>query len=96
MSPQIESRSPTAPALPEASPRDREVQHVTLQLVEAYAFAEAHAVLGQRLQEMAETQRTHLERLFSDWSAQDPARRADFLTFAHHRRRLDLTSPPEK
>lgn len=77
-------------ALPEASPRDREVQHVVLALVEAYAFREAHAVLGARLREIAETRQTHIERVFLDWCDLDPAPRPDFLTYAHHRRNPEL------
>ncbi|WP_226782722.1 hypothetical protein [Oceaniglobus trochenteri] len=84
---------PEAPALPEASPREREVQHAVLQLVEAYAFNEAHAVLGLHLRETAERQRSHNEDLFIAWSRIDPAHRPDFLTYAHHRRRIDLAAP---
>lgn len=76
----------TAVALPEASPRDREVQHVVLQLVEAYAFREAAAVLSARLREIAETRQTHIERVFLDWRALPAEGRPDFLTYAHHRR----------
>lgn len=80
----------SAVALPEASPRDREVQHVVLQLVEAYAFREAAAVLDARLREIAESQRTHLEGLFLEWRDLAPDGRPDFLTFAHHRRHPEL------
>lgn len=77
-------------ALPEASPRDREVQHVVLQLVEAYAFAEAAAVLNRRLREISESRQSHVERVFLDWCDLDPASRPDFLTYAHHRRNPEL------
>lgn len=77
-------------ALPEASPRDREVQHVVLQLVEAYAFAEAKAVLARRLREMSETRQSHVESVFLDWCALNPDTRPDFLTYAHHRRCPEL------
>lgn len=78
-------------ALPEASPRDREVQHVVLALVEAYAFREAAAVLNRRLREIAETQQTHIERVFIDWSELPAKGRPDFLSYAHHRRNPELT-----
>ncbi|MGR3495414.1 hypothetical protein [Citreimonas sp.] len=77
-------------ALPEASPRDREVQHVVLQLVEAYAFAEAAAVLNRRLRENSEIRQSHVERVFLDWCDLDPSSRPDFLTYAHHRRNPEL------
>ncbi len=77
-------------ALPEASPRDREVQHVVLQLVEAYAFREATAVLQARLREIDESQRSHLETLFLEWREQPSEDRPDFLTYAHHRRNLEI------
>lgn len=79
-----------APALPEAHPRDREVQHVVLQLVEGYAFAEAHVVLGARLREMAEARQTRIERVFLDWCELPDDGRPDFLTYAHRRRRPEL------
>lgn len=63
-------------ALPEASPRDREVQAIVLELVAAYAFREAAAILTARLREIAEAQRTHIETVF--------------LTYAHHRRRPEI------
>ncbi len=77
-------------ALPEASPRDREVQHVVLQLVEAYAFTEAAAVLNQRLREIATTRQSHIERVFLDWRELPEQGRPDFLTYAHHRRNPEL------
>ena len=77
-------------SLPEASRRDREVQHVVLQLVEAYAFREAAAVLNARLREIAAFRQTHLERLFLDWCDLAPDARPDFLTYAHHRRNPEL------
>lgn len=77
-------------ALPDANPRDREVQHVVLLLVETYAFAEAAAILNRRLREIQETQQTHIETIYLEW--RDLARddRTDFLTFAHHRRHAEL------
>ena len=77
-------------ALPEASPRDREVQHVVLRLVEVYAFSEALAVLDARLREIAETRQSHVERLFLEWSDLPAEARPDFLTFAHHRHNPEL------
>ena len=77
-------------ALPEASPRDREVQHVVLQLVEAYAFREAAAVLQLRLREITDTGRSHIEHVFLDWRDLPPDTRPDFLTFAHHRHNPEL------
>ncbi len=77
-------------ALQEASPRDREVQHVVLQLVEAYAFREAWTILGQRLREISETRQTHIERVFLDWRDLDEEDRPEFLTYAHHRRNAEL------
>lgn len=74
----------TAVALTKATPRDREVQHVVMQLVEA------HAVLGAGLREIAETRKNHLERLFIEWSGLEPCGRPDFLSFVHHRRNLEL------
>lgn len=79
------------PALPEADPRDREVQAVVLALVEAYAFAEAYAVLGARLREMRERTQTHVEGLFIAWSAL-PEPRPDFLSWAHRRRRAEIAA----
>lgn len=79
-------------AIPDASPRDREVQHVELELVAAYAFREAVAVLTARLREIAATQQTHIERVFLDWSDMDESERPDFLTYAHHRRNPELES----
>lgn len=79
-----------AVALPEASPRDREVQHVVLQLVEAYAFREAAAVLQARLREIDETRLTHVQGLFLEWRDLPDDGRPDFLTFAHHRRTPEL------
>jgi hypothetical protein len=76
--------------LPEASPREREVQHVVAQLVEAYAFAEAHAILGRYLREIAERRQSHVETLYLAWRDLDPEARPDFLTFAHHRRRPEI------
>lgn len=81
-----------AVALPEATPRDREVQHVVLQLVEAYAFREAAAVLQARLREIDETRRSHLETLFLEWREMPAESRPDFLSFAHHRRNSELGS----
>lgn len=78
-------------ALQEAHPRDREVQHVVLALVEAYAFREALAVLKARLAEIDATRQTHLERLFLDWRDMPEDERPDFLTFAHHRRNPEIT-----
>lgn len=81
--------------LPEASPRDVEVQQVVLQLVEAFAFSEAEAVLKSRLAEIVAQQQTHLERLFLDWSNLPPEERPDFLTYAHHRRDPQLADTAE-
>lgn len=80
----------TSIALPEASPRDREVQAIVLELVAAYAFREAAAILNARLREIAEVQRTHLEALFLTWRDLPPEDREDFLTYAHHRRRQEI------
>jgi hypothetical protein len=77
-------------ALPEASPRDREVQDVVLRLVEAYAFREAVAILSARLWEIAETKLTHDQMLFLEWRDLPAETRPDFLTFAHHRRNPGL------
>lgn len=82
-------------ALPEASPRDREVQHVVLQLVEAYAFREAAAILNARLCEIAAHERTHIERVFLAWCDLPREDRPDFLTYAHHRRRPELPGGDE-
>jgi hypothetical protein len=83
-------------ALPEASPRDREVQHVVLQLVEAYAFAEAAAVLNARLREIESGRRSQIERVFLDWCALPVGARPDFLTYAHHRRSPELGRPADR
>lgn len=72
--------------LPQANPRDVEVQQVVLALVEAFAFSEAAAVLNARLREIAATRQSHIEQVFLDWCALNPGERADFLTYAHHRR----------
>ena len=80
----------SAVAIPEASPRDREVQAVVLRLVEAYAFGEAAAVLQARLREVAETRQTRIERIFLDWCDLPKADRPDFLTYAHHRRHPEI------
>lgn len=77
-------------ALPEASPRDREVQHVVLQLVEAYAFREAAAVLQARLREIAEARRSHIETVFLEWREMSAEDRPDFLSYAHHRRNPEI------
>lgn len=79
-----------AVALPEAGPRDREVQHVVLQLVAAYAFREAAAVLQGRLREIEETRLTHVQALFLEWCDLPVEARQDFLSFAHHRRNPEL------
>jgi hypothetical protein len=81
----------SAITLPDASPRDREVQHVVLQLVEAYAFREAAAILNARLREIAEIRQTHVEALFIQWRDLPEEDRPDFLTFSHHRRNHELT-----
>lgn len=80
----------TSIALPEASPRDREVQAIVLELVAAYAFGEAAAILTARLREIAEAQRTHIEAVFLTWRDLPPEERDDFLTYAHHRRRAEI------
>lgn len=80
-------------AVPEAEPRDREVQHVVLRLVEAYAFREASAVLTQRLKEIEATRSSHIERVFLDWCDLPPADRPDFLSYAHHRRNPEIGKP---
>lgn len=80
----------TSIALPEASPRDREVQAIVLELVAAYAFREAAAILTARLREIAEAQRTHIETVFLTWRDLPPEEREDFLTYAHHRRRAEI------
>lgn len=80
----------TTIALPEASPRDREVQAIVLELVAAYAFREAAAILTARLREIAEAQRTHIETVFLTWRDLPEDERPDFLTYAHHRRRQEL------
>lgn len=76
--------------LPEASPRDREVQHVVLQLVEVYAFREAAAVLQARLREIDETRRSHIETVFLEWRKMPADDRPDFLSYAHHRRNPEI------
>lgn len=63
-----------------------------LQLVEAYAFAEAAAILKARLREISETQQTQVEQVFLDWRDLPPDSRPDFLTYAHHRRRPELAA----
>ena len=83
-------------ALPEATPRDREVQAVVLTLVEAYAFAEAMAVLSARLNEIRATRQTHLERVLLDWFDIAKEERPDFLTYAHHRRNPTLSEGAER
>lgn len=80
-------------ALSEPPPRDREVQEVVLRLVEAFAFAEAHAVLGARLREIAALRQSHIERLLLEWFDMCPSTRPDFLTYAHHRRDPALAGP---
>jgi len=77
-------------ALPPPSPRDAEVQSVVLQLVEAFAFREATAVLNARLKEIAASQQTHIERVFLDWLEMSVEDRPEFLTYAHHRRVPEL------
>lgn len=72
------------------SPRDAEIQHVVLQLVEAFAFQEAAAVLNARLKEIATTKQTHIERVLLDWFELDSETRPDFLTYAHYRRNPEL------
>lgn len=83
----------TEVALPDASPRDREVQHVVLQLVEAYAFREASAVLQARLREVEASRHTHVQALFLEWCELPVEGRPDFLTFAHYRRNPELVAP---
>lgn len=80
----------TSIALPDASPRDREVQHVVMQLVEAYAFREAAAILQARLREIDETRLTHVQARLVEWRDLPDDGRQDFLTFAHHRRHAEL------
>lgn len=82
-----------AVALPPPSPRDREVQQAVLPLVEAYAWAEAAAVLNARLREIAETRQRHVEALLLDWYALPADSRPDFLTYAHRRRDPELGRP---
>lgn len=77
-------------SIPDASPRDREVQHVVRQLIEVYAFREAHAILGRRLRDIADTQQTRIEELFLEWRELPPEERGEFLTYAHHRRNPEL------
>lgn len=77
-------------ALPEASPRDREVQLVVPQLVEAFAFCEALAVRSRWQREIGEMRRSHIERVYLDWREMDAESRPDFLTYAHHRRNPEL------
>ncbi len=88
----MSDRPAFSPVLPEAAPRDREVQHVALQLIEVYAFAEAHAVLGARLREIAAQRQSHIERVFLDWRDLPAEARPDFLSYAHHRRNPELTN----
>lgn len=83
---------PNTVALPNALPRDREVQHVVMELVAAYAFREAAAVLQARLREIDESRRSHLEALFLEWRERPPEDRPDFLTYAHHRRNPEIGS----
>ena len=77
-------------ALQEASPRDREVQDVVLRLVEAFAFNEARVVLEARLKEINNSQQSHIEAVFLDWSRLPEEGRPEFLTYAHHRRNPQL------
>lgn len=77
-------------ALPPPSPRDREVQAVALNLVEAYLFREARDVLSARLAEIDGARLSHVQALFLRWSALPETDRPDFLTYAHSRRRLAL------
>ena len=76
----------TSIVLQEASPRDREVQEVVLRLVEAFAFNEARVVLEARLKEISNSQQSHIEAVFLDWSRLPKEDRPEFLTYAHHRR----------
>lgn len=59
---------------------------MVLRLVEAFAFREAHAVLGARLREIRAQELTHLQKLFLEWDALPKDGRPDFLSYAHHRR----------
>lgn len=83
-------REPTPPALPEADPRDLEVQRLVSDLIAAFAFREAEAVLTAYRKQGERQQRTHLEDVFLSWSTLPPDTRPDFLTYAHHRRRPQL------
>jgi hypothetical protein len=80
----------TGIVLPDADPRDREIQAAVLALVEAYAFREARDILSLRLREVDGHRRSHVEALFLEWRRLDPAHRPDFLSFAHHRRNPEI------
>jgi hypothetical protein len=80
----------TTITLPDAPPRDREVQAIVHELVAAFAFCEAASILNARLREIAEVQRTHIEALFLAWRDLPAEEREDFLIYAHHRRRQEI------
>lgn len=82
-------------ALAPPSPRDAEVRDAVLSLVEGFEFEAAYKILHARLEEIRGTKRRHIETVFLDWRALDPATRPDFLTYAHHRRVPELDRPQE-
>ena len=81
-------------ALPQASPRASKVQAGVLELVEAYAFREAAAVLNRYLREIETREVRHIETVFARWRDLPADARPDFLTYAHHRRQPELESSP--
>lgn len=65
-----------APALQEATPRERQIQHVTMKLLE----------------DNRSKQVRHMEKLFKEWQALPEEERKGFFEFAHKRRHLELGS----
>ncbi|MEO0623797.1 MAG: hypothetical protein AAF183_16445 [Pseudomonadota bacterium] len=77
-------------ALAAPTPRDEAIQSAVLELVNAFAFREAEAVLAAYRAETEGKRWTHVQRLLLDWYELPEADRPDFLTFAHHRRTPEL------
>ncbi|MEL6219296.1 MAG: hypothetical protein AAFR79_12660 [Pseudomonadota bacterium] len=77
-------------ALPAPSPRDEAIQSAVLELVNAFAFREAEAVLAAHRAEMERKRWSVEQQLLLDWYELPEADRPDFLTFAHHRRNPEL------
>lgn len=76
------------PGLITATPtaRDLETRAVVAGLVEAFAFAEALAILRSHMKAIEAAQQTETERLYTAWRDLPPADRPDFLDYAHARR----------